>query len=64
MIIEAIHYPTALVRTDSDLIMDVNLSLISGPPRIGCEIERTDGGWKVVGNNADPDCVGGVCPIK
>jgi len=64
MKIETIQYPTALVRLSNKELIGINMSLISGSPRIGCQLEKVEGGYKVTGNNADPDCVGGVCPIK
>ena len=64
MKIKDIRYPTALVQLDSGTIVDISMSIIKGSPRIGCELKHIDGGYEVISNTTDPDCVGGVCPIK
>ena len=42
----------------------INMSEIIGIPRIGCTLGEDGERFKVTGNNANEDCVGGVCPIK
>jgi len=57
MKIIAIKYPTVIM--DNGEGFDINQ--IKGSVRIGCEV---DDDLNVTGNSADPDCVGGACPIK
>ena len=51
---------TAIMDSNEGITFD----LIDGNPRVGCTVEKENDRWKVIGNNADPDCVGGACPIK
>lgn len=48
--------------TDTNEI--ISMAQIKGSPMVGCFVKPDGDGWKVVGNNVDSDCVGGVCPIK
>lgn len=59
--IDFIQPPFVFTADGKRLVLDK----IDGNVRIGSSIEEQENGrWKVVGNNVDPDCVGGVCPIK
>jgi len=60
MKIDFINHPYAYTNSGRRL----HVSEISGGVRVGVSIEEKDGRYAVTGNNADPDCVGGVCPIK
>jgi hypothetical protein len=45
----------------------ISKKLIKGQPRIGVMVEEFEEGdylYRVVQNNTDSDCVGGVCPIR
>lgn len=57
MKIVAIRPPIAILDNGKD----VELKKIKGQPRIGAML---DDEYKVIGNNVDQDCPGGVCPVK
>ena len=60
MKILAINYPMAIIDNGDRIPVE----RIKGSPRIGCTIDYDGEGYKVTGNNVDPDCVGSQCPIK
>jgi len=60
MQIDFINHPFAFTNTGERL----NIADIKGNVRIGVTLTEENGKYIVNGNNADPDCVGGVCPIK
>ena len=59
MKIEFIAYP--FVYADG---RKINIDEIKGTPRVGGELKVVLDGYVVESGVVDPDCVGGVCPIK
>lgn len=34
---------------------------VLGSPRVGSNLQKVEGGYMVIDNTVDPDCVGGAC---
>jgi hypothetical protein len=66
MKIDFINFPFAYTDTGAR----INVNNISGSPFVGSSLqhigknEDDEDLYEVNGSEVDPDCVGGVCPIK
>lgn len=52
-------FPPRVILANNEAI---TLKDIEGSVRVGAVIDLDT--MKIIGNNVDPDCVGGVCPIR
>lgn len=63
--IKGIIPPWVFVEDQDGKMGRVRIQDFNNQPRLNAGAEKLDNGtWEATSNNTDPDCVGGVCPVK
>lgn len=63
--ITAIFPPKVFIEDEDGKMEQITISDFEDSPRLNAgAIKLENGKYKTTINNTDPDCVGGVCPIR
>ncbi len=65
MTVTSVNNPDVMAVDEHNEIHNIKYDKIKGKPTPGCELEEQDDGYyQVLTNNTNPDCAGGVCPVR